>query len=291
MQIEHIAGVCFTPRGTLQQQGKCPVCHSVLGQVIIHTQHILALGQEIFAHGTACIGGNILQGCQLGGGCGYHNGIAHGTCLFQGFHHVCHSGALLPDGNVDADHVLVMLIDDGVQGNGGLAGLPVADNQLTLSSADGDHGINGLDACLQGLVYGLSCNNAGSHLLHRSGFISQNGALAVNGLSQGIDHSAQQFLPYGNGYDPAGTLDRSTFLDVPIRAEHNGTYKILFQVQRHTLHAAFKLQQLTGHTLVQAVNGGDAVAYGHDRTHIVQLQLGMVMLQLLFDNAGYFIRA
>jgi hypothetical protein len=40
--------------------------------------------------------------------------------------------SFLADGHVDADQVLALLVDDGVHGQGGLAGLPVADDQLAL---------------------------------------------------------------------------------------------------------------------------------------------------------------
>ena len=36
--------------------------------------------------------------------------------------------------------------------DGGLAGLPVADDQLALAAADGGHGVDGLDAGLHRLL-------------------------------------------------------------------------------------------------------------------------------------------
>jgi hypothetical protein len=63
--------------------------------------------------------------------------------------HPGHGGAALADGAVDADHVLVALVDDGVHGQRGLAGLAVADDQLALAATDGDQRIDGLDAGLQ----------------------------------------------------------------------------------------------------------------------------------------------
>jgi len=52
------------------------------------------------------------------------------------------------------------LIDNRIDGNGGLAGLPVADDQLTLSAANGDHGVDGLNASLQGFAHRLTCVDA-----------------------------------------------------------------------------------------------------------------------------------
>ena len=68
-------------------------------------------------------------------------------CSLQGFDDLGDGGLLLADGDVDADARLCrLLVDDGVDGDGGLAGLAVADDQLALAAADGDHGVDGLDA-------------------------------------------------------------------------------------------------------------------------------------------------
>ena len=87
---------------------------------------------EIFAHGTAGVGCDILQGRKLGCRCGHHDGVAHSTGLGQALHKVCHGRALLTDGNVNADDILALLVDDSIGGDGGLAGLAVADDQLAL---------------------------------------------------------------------------------------------------------------------------------------------------------------
>ena len=49
---------------------------------------------------------------------------------------------LLTDCGIDRDHVAVPLIEDGVHGDGRLAGLAVADDKLTLAAPERDHGID-----------------------------------------------------------------------------------------------------------------------------------------------------
>src|SRR5207244_12376984 len=61
----------------------------------------------------------------------------------------------LADGDVDAEQVLAALVDDRVQQDRGLPGLTVADEQLALSATDRDHGVDGHDAGLHGLVDAL----------------------------------------------------------------------------------------------------------------------------------------
>lgn len=64
----------------------------------------------------------------------------------------------MPDGHVDAVELLLLLsgvveallVDDGVDGDGGLAGLTIADDQLTLTTTNRHQGVHGLDAGLNG---------------------------------------------------------------------------------------------------------------------------------------------
>ena len=55
---------------------------------------------------------------------------------------------LLADGDVDADQALALLVDDRVDGHGGLARLAVADDQLALAATDRDQRVDRLDAGL-----------------------------------------------------------------------------------------------------------------------------------------------
>src|SRR6202008_1697691 len=71
--------------------------------------------------------------------------------------------ALLADGDVDAvelgalvaGRVHRLLVQDGGEGDGGLAGRTVADDQLALAAADRDQGVDRLQAGLHRLVHRL----------------------------------------------------------------------------------------------------------------------------------------
>ena len=62
--------------------------------------------------------------------------------LSEGLADVSNRGGLLADGDIDADHALAALIEDSVDGNGGLTGLTVADDKLALAAADRHHGVD-----------------------------------------------------------------------------------------------------------------------------------------------------
>ena len=96
--------------------------------------------------------------------------------------------------------VLAALVDDGVEGDGGFADLTVADDELALTTADGNHRVDGLQARLQRLVHRLAENHARRLALQRQAqALSVDRSLAVDGLGQHVDDTSQQSLAHLNG--------------------------------------------------------------------------------------------
>ena len=83
--------------------------------------------------------------------------VLHGVSVGEPLHDLGDGGPLLSDGDVDAEELLLvvsgvvetLLVDDGVDSDGGLAGLTIANDQLTLATADGHQRVDGLDASLK----------------------------------------------------------------------------------------------------------------------------------------------
>ena len=143
MQIEHVAGVGLTAGRASQQQAQGAVGDGVLGKIVVDDEHVAALVHEILADGRAGIGCDILHGGGLAGAGADDDGIGHGVVLAQHLRDLRHGAGLLADGHIDAHHILALLVQDGVDGDGRLAGLAVADDQLTLAPTDGEHGVDG----------------------------------------------------------------------------------------------------------------------------------------------------
>ena len=101
---------------------------------------------------------------------------------------------LLGDGDVDADDARAFLIQDGVDGDGGLAGLAVADDQLALAAADRDHGVDRDDAGLKRLIDRLPLGDARGDRFQGPGRGGHDRAAVVDRLAQGIDHAADHGL-------------------------------------------------------------------------------------------------
>ena len=86
-----------------------------------------------------------MERCGIGSGGSDDDGVLHAVSVFEETHDVGHSGSLLTDSNVDAVKGLGsitrledgLLVDDGVDSDGGLAGLSITNDKLTLSSANG----------------------------------------------------------------------------------------------------------------------------------------------------------
>src|SRR6187200_499385 len=125
----------------------------------------------------------------------------------QRLDHLRDCGALLSDRDVDADDVAALLVDNRVERNCRLAGLAIADDQLALSTADRDHGVDSLDTGLQRLFHGLPVDDAGSQSFGRIELIGEDGAPVIDGAAERIDDSSDQRLAYGYRHDAAGAAD------------------------------------------------------------------------------------
>src|SRR5699024_1433929 len=122
VQVEHVAGVGLAAGAALQQQGRGAVGGGVLGPVVVDDRDVPALVDEVFANAGAGVGGDILQRGRVAGGGADDDAVIHGAPAAQVFGQQGHRAGLLADGHVDADHVFALLVQDGVQGHGGLAG-------------------------------------------------------------------------------------------------------------------------------------------------------------------------
>ncbi len=303
MEIEHIAGVGFASRRTAHQQRDFTVGSGLLGEIVVDDQHvlawvvlagglaILAVPHEVLAHGAAGHRREVEQGRGLRGGGAHHDGVAHGIVFLERLHYLGYGGALLADGDVDADDARVLLIDDRVHGHGGLAGLAVADDELALSAADGNQGVDGLEARLHGLVHASPLHDGRRDLLQRIVNRGLDRTLAIDGDSEWIHHAADEGGARGNGHDLACALDGVAFLDLRELAQQDDADVVLFQVEGQAHHVVGQLQQLARHRLLQAVGAGDAVTHADDGTDLGDVHLGVEAFDLATNDAGNFFRA
>ncbi len=286
MAVEDVSGVGLTTGRTTQQQRHLAVSGGLLGEIVVDHQGGLALVHEVLGDRGTGVRSQVLQGCRLGSVGRHDHGVVEGAALTQHFHHVGHGGGLLTHGHVDADHVLILLVQDRVERDGGFAGLAVADDQFALATADGDHRVDGGDAGLHRLVHRLALNDAGRHGFDQARLGGGDVTLAVDGATQRVDHTPEHGVADGNGSDLAGGFHRAAFLNPEALTHQHRTDVVVFEVESDAFGAVLEFEEFTGHGLLQAVDAGDAVAHRQNGADVADRDGLVVILNLLFEDGA-----
>ena len=154
MQVEDVARIGLAAGRTAQQQRHLAVGDGLLGEVVIGDHRVHAVVAEIFAHGAAGERRQELHRRRVGSGRRDDDRIVERAALLERLGELRHGRALLPDGDVDAVELLLLvvrvegrlLVQDRVEDDRRLAGLAVADDQLALAAADRDQRVDRLQA-------------------------------------------------------------------------------------------------------------------------------------------------
>ncbi len=174
----------------------------------------------------------------------------------------------MADRDVNAGHVLTLLVDDGVNRNSRFTGLAVTNDQFALATAHGYHGVNGLQTRLHGLVDRLTGDNTRRNLFDHVGHLGIDRTLAVDGLTQRIDHAAFELGTHWNFQNTAGALDRVAFGDVLVFTQDHGANRVTLQVQGQTvgwqtIAAGREFEHFALHHVGQAMDAANAVSHGN----------------------------
>src|SRR5258708_743297 len=110
---------------------------------------MLTIVHKVFTHGTSSKRRDIRKGSWIRSTRQHDDGVLERIVLLEFTDDTSNFGFLLTDRDINTNYVLAFLVDDGVDRNGGLTGLAIANDQFTLPAADRDHGIDGLDTSLQ----------------------------------------------------------------------------------------------------------------------------------------------
>ena len=268
VEIEHVAGVGLTTGRAAQQQAQRAVGYGVLGEVVVDDEHVPPLVHEVLAQGAAGVGGDVLQRGGVACGGADHDGVVEGAELVQRLHDLGDGACLLADGDVDAYDVLAALVEDGVERYGRLAGLAVADDELALTAAYGEHGVYGQQARLDGAVDRLAVDYLGSAGLYGAVAVGIYFALAVYGRAQGVYDASQEGVADGYARGLAAAAHPAALGYGLGAAEEDAAELVLTQLLHHALDPAGEEQYLAVGGVLEPGHGGDAVAH---REHLAQL--------------------
>src|SRR6185312_2476653 len=250
----------------------------MLRKVVVDAESVPAAVAEILADGASCIGRDVLRGSRIGSGRRHDDAVLHGAALFERFHDLGHRGALLANSDVNANDVASLLIQDGIQRDGSLARLPVADDQLALAAPDGNHAVDGLEAGLQRLFHGLAVNNARRYALESLKCLRRKRAFAVDRLTKGVHYPPNHRLPDRNRHDAAGAFYLVAFFDRPVFAQKHDADLVFFQVERDAEHIIPEIHQFTGHDVFEPVYPGNTVTDTDDRSGLGHIHGRIVIL-------------
>ena len=175
---------------------------------------------EIFPNGCSCKWSKILHGCRICRSGTHHDSIIHRTLLLQCLDQRCNSRSFLTNSNINTIHripcfISRALVDNRIYSNGSLSRLTVSDNQLTLSTANRNHGINCFDTGLQRLGHRLAENHPRSFPFQRH-FTSFPGnfTLSIQRIAQRVNHAPDHVLIHIDRSDTPRASDRITFLNL-----------------------------------------------------------------------------
>ena len=284
MEVEDIAGVRLAPGRTAQEEGDLAVGPGVLAEVVVDDEGVAAALHDLLADGATGVGGEVLEGGGLGGVRRHDDRVLHGAVLFELAEHLGDLAGLLADGDVDADQVAAILVDDGVEGDRALAGRAVADDELALAATDGNHRVDRLDAGLHGRIDTLAEGDAGSDALDRARLRCADGALAIDGVAEGADDAADELVAHGHLDDAAGGAHLVAFLDVLVVAEDDGADGLLLEVEGEAHRAVGELEQLGVLCVAEAVGAGHAVAGFDDDADVGRDRWSLELLDLLAED-------
>jgi len=205
----------------------------------------------------------------------------------------------LPDGDIDTTNLLRrvagfpvgFLVDDRVDGDGGLAGLAVTNDQLTLTAAHGNHGVDCLDSGLQRFVNTAPSHDARCLKLQCATLFALDGTQTINRVSERVDHASEVSLAHGHGENLSGPGYFLPRLDATELAQNNHTDFVLIEVLCQAQGAIGKLDQLVGHAPWQTLHVSDAIGGIHNVTDLRgRGGTGVVGTSEVFEGFADFIR-
>mmetsp|Transcript_14101 Transcript_14101/g.21184 ORF Transcript_14101/g.21184 Transcript_14101/m.21184 type:complete len:284 (+) Transcript_14101:923-1774(+) len=239
---------------------------------------MLAIVTEVFSHGGTSVRGQELKRSRVGSGSGNDDAVVHGTLIIKLSDKLCNGGSLLSNTNVNTGEgvLLGLLVNDGINSNGSLTSLTITNNQLTLTTSNGDKGIHSLKPGKHRLGHRLTRDNSGGlHLSTRALAVIQTGT-PINGLTNTINNTSQKLRSDGNIDNGTGTLDGVSLKNITIVTENHNSHIVLFQVKSHPAKTAGEHNHLSGLDIGKSVNTGNTISYGNNGSSLGILDGGVL---------------
>jgi len=220
-----------------------------------------------------------LERSGFGSGGGNNDGVLESVVLLKGLDELSDGGSLLSDGDVNTVElgglvvtvVPPLLVEDGVDGNSGLSGLTITNDQLTLSTTNGNHGVDRLETGQHGLGDRGTGENSRSLDLGTSTFLGVDRTLSIDGVTESVDYTTEHLRSDRDVDNVSGTLDCVTFLDETIVTEDGYSDIVGFQVKAHAANSRGELNHLFGLNVSETVDTSDTISNGKNATSLLNI--------------------
>ena len=273
VDVKDIAGKGFAAGRAAQQQGKLAIGTRVMGEVVVDDEHVPARFHEMLRDAGRGVGGDVGEPGRVVAFGHDDDGVIHGPVFAQVGDDLGDGGRALADGAIDAQHILVALVQNGVDRDGGLAGLPVAEDQFALAAADRNERIDDDDAGLQRHGDGSAVHDRPGRAFDGQALAGGDRPFAVERPAQGVDDAPDQSIAHRHVHHATRALDLVARVQMLAFAEEHDADFVRIDVERDAVQIAGKLHQLLEAHARKARDLGDADGDAGDRAHLARRQL------------------
>ena len=278
MDVKDIAGKRFATRRAAQQQRKLAIGPRVVREVVVNDKHVAARFHKMFRDAGRRVGGNIGEPGRIVAFGHDHDGVIHRALIPQVGDGLGDGRRALANGAVNAQHILVALVQNGVDRDGGLAGLPVAEYQFALTAADGNESIDHEQAGLERHGDGSAVHDGPCGAFDGQTLAGGNRPFAIERAAQRVDDAPNQPVAYRYVHHAAGALDLVARVQMLAFSQEHDSDFVLIDVERDAIQVPAgqttgKLHQLIKTHARKARDLGDTYGDTGNRSHVARRQL------------------
>ena len=245
----------------------------MVGEVVVNDEHVPARFHEMLRDAGRGVGSDVGESRRVVAFGHDDDGVIHGAFFAQVGDDLGDGGRTLADGAINAQHILAALVQNGVDRDGGLAGLPVAEDQFALAAADRNESIDDDEAGLQRHGDGSAVHDGPGGAFDGQTLAGGDRPLAIEWPAQGVDNAPDQSIAHRYVHHTTRALDLGARVQVPAIAKQHDADFVLIDVERDAVQIAGKLHQFIKAHARKARDLGDADGDARDRAHLTRRHL------------------
>ena len=209
--------------------------------------------------------------------------------FLQSRYNLSYCRSFLSDCNIDTDYIFAFLVQNGIQCNRSLTCLSVTDDQLTLATADREHGVNRKNTCFQRNCYRFSVNNSRCRILYRTIPVCLDLTFTIDRRSQSVYDPSDKSVTYRHTCLLLSSCYLCSFFDPCIFTEQDTSDAVCTDILNHTFQTILKGYNLAIHSMINTMYRGDTISDGDDCSYFLVLADFVIILNFFFQNRNDFI--